>query len=374
MNFKHLKLAALALLVAAGFASCSDDELSTPPVTPPARGEQGMYVINQGSQNTIDGSIGYLAAEGGNYVADLFSATNGQSLGDSPQGGVLYGSKVYVPMYGSNLLWVLDAATLRIVAQVRTNQPEGVCATNGYVFVSNNDGYVTRVDTATFTPSTPLAVGPNPAQLAATGGKVYVSVSDGYNYENGYVNGFKVAVIDAATFTKGTDIAVGMNPGPIAADRNGNVYVVCRGDYYTVMPKVMRISTAAGTATDFADGSLVAMRCAQQNSRDEAIEDMLYVLDARTDYTTSTTTLKGRTYVAQTGEPVGTFLDSEAGGDLPANPVAIDVNPLTGDVYVSTDKTLYGYNQAGCVKVYSATGQHKQTYDVGVHPCGVIFR
>ncbi len=396
---KELKYAALALLVATGFTACSDDE-GTAPVQPTpvpsdstqvpgdstqvpgdstqaVRGEKGFYVINQGSQGTIDGTISFVSfAEGAvNNVNDEFRLINNQSLGDSPQKAIIYGSKMYVPVYGSNTLWVLDAATLKIIKQVTTNQPEGVCASNGYVFVSNNDGYVTRVDTTAYNASTPLAVGPNPAELTAVNGKVYVSISDGYNYANNYANGYKVAVINASSFTKEKDITVGMNPGGITSDILGNVFVVCRGNYSDVASKVWKISASTGEAAEFADGSLIATISQERNSRATAKADVIYVLNVQSDYShwpEVTTVVNGAAYNTVSGaKVVENFIPTD---HTPASPTAIDVNPYDGLIYISTQATAAGYTDPGYVMVFNGNGTFVKQYNTGVEPFGVVFK
>ena len=229
---KHFKLAACVLLLSAGFAACSDDDepdLIIDP-TPPNYGPSA-YVVNQGNMyGGVSGSMDCIYLMVGNTAPDAFYAANRQSLGDSPQQAVRYGSRLYVPVFGSNLVWVLDASTLQIVKQFSIPAPEAVCGAEGYVFVAGNDGNLTRIDTLDFSLSTPLAVGPNPAALCAHEGKVWVSVSDGYNYEGGYANGKKLAVVDARQLKVERYVEVGLNPGALCVNSRGEVFVVCRGN------------------------------------------------------------------------------------------------------------------------------------------------
>ena len=273
--FKNIKLVAAALLICAGFTACSEDEpvIPTTPTTP-LRGEQGFYVINQGNMGVLDGTLDFFSTDS-TRSEGIFKAVNNKSLGDTPQRAVLYGSKLYLPVFTENKVWVLDANTARVLAEVNTNQPEAVCGANGYVFVSNNDGYVTRVDTTSFTASEPLAVGPNPANMTTYNNKVYVSISDGYNSGNGYANGFKVAEIDAAQFNVTRNITVGMNPGDITSDNEGNIYVVCHGDYGATPSKVWKFNVSHGEAAAMCEGSLIAVNNQQRTSRTTGKQDVL---------------------------------------------------------------------------------------------------
>lgn len=375
--FKHIKFAALALLLSAGFAACSDSDDPQPAPNPdpvlPVRGEAGMYVINQGNQrDKLLSTIDFISVNGTANVSSMFQAANNQALGSTAQKPIIYGSKMYIPMYDNDLVWVADANTLKIVAKIETNDPEAVCGSEGYVFVNNNDGYVTRVDTTNFAKSQ-IEVGPNPASLGITAyeGKVYVSISDGYNYPS-CANGKKVAVIDAKTFTKEKDIAVGLNPGQITTDAYGNVFVVCMGNN-SVAPEVWKIDHATSVASKFCDGSFIATRGAQdRGSRAQAAEDALYVINSVTNWDTYVTTLSSAVYSTTTGAVVlESFLPSD---NQPAAISAIDINPSTGDVYVCSDAAQFDYTSPGYINVYNANGTFLRRLSAGVHPYGVVFK
>lgn len=375
--FKNIKLVAAALLICAGFTACSEDEpvIPTTPTTP-LRGEQGFYVINQGNMGVLDGTLDFFSTDS-TRSEGIFKAVNNKSLGDTPQRAVLYGSKLYLPVFTENKVWVLDANTARVIAEVNTNQPEAVCGANGYVFVSNNDGYVTRVDTTSFTASAPLAVGPNPANMTTYNNKVYVSISDGYNSGNGYANGFKVAEIDAAQFNVTRNITVGMNPGDITSDNEGNIYVVCRGDYGATPSKVWKFNVSNGEAAAMCEGSLIAVNNQQRTSRTTGKQDVLYVLNVQTDYSNwsnISNVITSAVYNTATGEKVAdNFLSAE---NLPANPIAIDVCPTDGNLYICSDATTGAdaFTTPGYIKVYNASGAYIKTLTTGVHPFGVVFK
>lgn len=366
--FKNIKLVAAALLICAGFTACSEDE---PKVidTQFLRFEHGFYVINQGNMGVLDGTLDFFKADGTRFES-VFKTINEKSLGDTPQRAVLYGSKLYLPVFTENKVWVLDANTARVLAEVNTNQPEAVCGANGYVFVSNNDGYVTRVDTTSFTASAPLAVGPNPANMTTYNNKVYVSISDGYNYGNGYANGFKVAEIDAAQFNVTRNITVGMNPGDITSDNKGNIYVVCHGDYGATPSKVWKFNVSHGEAAAMCEGSLIAVNNQQRTSRTTGKPDVLYVLNA--DY--SSNTITSAVYDTTTGKLLAdNFLPAD---NLPAKPIALDICPTDGSLYICSDASTGAdaYTTPGYIKVYNAGGAYVKTITTGVHPFGVVFK
>ena len=357
---KFFYLAASLLFLCAGFTACSDDDDAPnpphPTVDPVAK--QAFVTIQGNQYGGVAGSMDCLNLSSGETLTDLFFATNQQSLGDTPQQAVRYGSHLYVPVFGSNLVWVLNGTTLQIVKQLTITQPEAVCGAEGYVFVAGNDGNLTRIDTLDYSLSAPLAVGPNPAALCTHGGKVWVSVSDGYNYENGYANGKKLAVVDAKQLKLERTVEVGLNPGALCANSRGEVFVVCRGNYYDVLPKVQKVATD-GTVTDLCEGNLLAIH-----------KDRLYVMSATTDYNSNACTVSLRAFDTLAGSETAINLAEE---DTPGMPNAIDVEPLSGDLYISSDKGPMDYDKQGYVLHLSPEGALKQRFEVGIHPFGVVF-
>lgn len=373
---KQLKFAAIALLVAVGFTACSEDDPA--PNLAPLRGEAGMYVINQGNSfGNVAGALDFIA-QNGTKTDSVFFKANGQLIGDNPQKPIIYGSKMYVPVYKSNLVWVLDANTATVIASVQTNQPEAVCASNGHVYISNFDGFVTRIDTTTYTKSAPLAVGPNPYGMAAANGKVYVACSDAYNCPGvdslNYANS-AIAVIDEATFSKVKSLTNKniKNPWEMAADNSGNVYVTTP---YTTN-KVWKID-ANDNVSALCDGTYIATNSQNRTSRATGKQDLLYVIHAVTDWNAkpATTTISSSVYNAATGALLSNnFLQTPANTtEYTFAPICMDVNPANGDIYVCSDNGSNGYANPGYINVYTSNGAFSKRIATGIHPYGVIFK
>lgn len=371
---KQLKFAAIALLVAVGFTACSEDDPA--PNLAPLRGEAGMYVINQGnSGGHVAGALDFIA-QNGTKTDSVFFKANGQLIGDEPQKPIIYGSKMYVPVHADNLVWVLDANTATVIASVQTSQPQAVCASNGHVYISNFDGFVTRIDTTTYTKSAPLAVGPNPYGMAAANGKVYVACSDANNYATGYANS-AIAVIDEATFSKVKSITnEGItNPWEMATDNSGNVYVTTP---YTAN-KVWKIDANDNVST-LCDGTYIATNSQNRTSRATGKQDLLYVINVVTDKITyAITSISSSVYNAATGAQVSNnFLQTPANTtEYAFFPICMDVNPANGDIYVCSDNgsgSYASYSTPGYINVYTSNGAFSKRIATGIHPYGVIFK
>lgn len=368
--FKYLKTAAAALLLTAVFTACDDNDNEQPlPPDPEVKNSvlSAMYVTVQGNQYAgVPGAIDFIeqGVDSLTTVAtDLFKQVNGQSLGDTPEHAVKYGSKIYVPVNGSNLLWVLDAQTLRIIRKVQNENTMGawaVCGSGDYVYLINyaRDGYVTRIDTTNYEVQGSVHVGAYPFDVTAANGKLYVAMSG--DYMQGYADGCKVTVVDAASFSSNGEYAVGLNPTQVFANRLGELFVMCQGDYGTVTPKVYKVNKN-GEASEFCEGGLCTM-----NGND------LYVLDYTSDYAGNTTVINSfRKHDTTNGAATDITLDAAYSHGLP---VALCVHPANGHIVVCADKNPAGYAEQGWVTEYEADGTLIGRKTVGIHPFGVIFK
>lgn len=361
--FRFAPLLGVALLIVCALCACDNGEDitdNTPPAPQPR--QEMVYVVNQGSMYSgIAGSLDAFSLTDGTYANSIFSATNQQSLGDSPQAGVAYGSRLYIAVFGSNLVWAIDRYTWQIAAQITTTAPEAICAADGAVYVSNNDGYVSRIDTTTLRVDAQLAVGPNPAHLTITEGHLYVSISDGYNYDGGYANGCRVAKVRLSDFTKAADIAVGVNPGPIAADASGRVFVVARGNYADILPQVYQIQPD-GSASVLCAGSDVAVCGGNLYVMNQVTDWSVVPAVSRVDYTIYDTA-SGR--VKQEN-----FISAD---QQPAAPIRLIVHPTSGEIYVTSNASVTDYTSPGYVYRYAADGTFVARFDAGVAPCDIFF-
>ena len=224
--------------------------------------------------------------------------------------------------------------------------------------MANNNGYVTRIDTATYAKDS-IQVGPNPACLVVANKHLYASISDGYNSANGYANGKKVAKIDLKTFTKTKDIAVGLNPGSMDVDNAGNVFVVCMGNYGKITPEVQRISTSDEVKKVAAGNHIVCLR------------NLLYVFDSQTNWKTGEVKTKVKIFDGSSlqGQSVNRFEEREM---APA-PTGVFTDLNKQYVIITSDADANSYNKPGFVYVYKKDGSFVKKFNVGIHPYFVLF-
>lgn len=357
-----LTAAVMAILFGGALTSCSDDDPADEPVT--FETLAGIYTINSGNQgNKIPGSItSYNYADGTvtDAMTDAFMQANGIALGDTPQQALVYGSKMYIAVSQSNLIWVTDPHSLKIIEKIVPTgdvaTPRALTAHDGKVYASMYTGYVCRIDTASLAIDNTLKVGPNPEELAVANNKLYVANSDGMNYLNGYAD-CSISVIDLPAMTehKIKDISKVFNPTKMVS--NGTeVFTICMGNYGDVPATVKKIS--GDNVQDICAGTLMAI-----NGNELYVINSPYgpnVVPTYEVYSTATGS-KIRDMVSET-------VDS---------PSCIAVDPVTGDIvilsYTLGSSGYAQYSEPCYGKIYAADGNFRTRFTCGVGAISLAF-
>lgn len=101
-NFIYLGMIAM---ISASLTGCSDEPNDKNPIPDLPTTSNGAYILNQGNyESKIEGSLNFINYSVSKISRDLFRTYNKRSLGDTPQCGIAYGSKLYLGVYGSNTI------------------------------------------------------------------------------------------------------------------------------------------------------------------------------------------------------------------------------------------------------------------------------
>ena len=312
----------------------------------------GVFVLNQGSFKGNNASLSFYDLSKSTVTADVFTTKNNRGLGDTGQDMVKYGSKIYIAVYTSSLIEVINASTgvsIKSIPMLSTSNapssPRSLATFNGKVYISLFDGHVAQLDTASLLVEKTIAVGSNPENIVIANNKIFVANSGGMAAKMDST----VSVIDPVSFTVTKNIKVVINPTILKADAYGDVYVISNGDY-SLIPYTLQRIDAAGNVSTVANIHPINMTIEGDNA-------YLYSYDYDANYKVVNKAFIQ--YDVKNQKPLSSsFITSST---IVKTPYSIDVNPITKDIYIGeTDFVnigkMYCFGQDGTLKFSFATG------------------
>lgn len=353
-----LWLSALCAAMICSFTACSDDDDPEPIPQPEVT---GVYFLNTGKIGNNNATLDFYIPETKDLQKKVYSAKNGEGLGDTAQDMLIYGAKMYITIYGSNRIQVTDLSGKLLnyiepkddAGQPRS--PRYLTAYEGKVYVTLYDGHVAKVDTTTTQIESLVAVGRNPDQLAVSKGKLFVCNSGGMDYPN-YDK--TVSVVDVNSFTVIKTIEVVINPTDISVDTQGDLYVISKGNYGDIPNTLQRINSSTYEVTTIDDVVATWMSM--------GIDDKLYIVSSQYDENWNQIA-EYYVYDAAKESMVGKFITD---GTTVEKPCCISTDPIDGTVYIGTSD----YISTGDMYVFSAEGKLLDKKGVsGLNPAGVYF-
>ncbi len=359
MRTMKMKFLILLAVVAPLFVACdpNDDEVEV--VVPKI--STGAYILNQGKFGANNASLSYYNFADSTVTADIFSAANDRGLGDTGQDIIIYGSNLYIAVYNSSLIEVIDVKTgfsKRTIPLLNDasapRSPRSLVAYNGKVYVTLYDGHVAQLDTTSFTVEKLLSVGANPEGIVAANNLLYVANSGGMAAKKDST----ISVIDPATFKELRKIKVVINPDKLVADSQGDVYVISKGNYADIPATLQRISANSEVVTSISNISPYNMTINNDN---------IYIYSYEYDANWSVVNKKYIKYNANS-ESVenGSFIPVDAVAKVP---FSIDIDPTNGDIYLAESD----YKNAGKMYVFTSNGEIKASFNVGLNAAKTVF-
>lgn len=248
-----MKKISLLALLALAVVSCQKEPTTPDQPTPDSQSNTLAYVLNEGLWGANDGSLARLDYQSGAVQNDFFASQNGRGLGDVAQDLQVYGSKLYVVVYGSSTLEVANAKDARSIKQISFagRSPRFIVFHEDKAYVSCYNKYVYRLDTASLAIEDSCRLsGMQPEGMCVAGTKL--CVANGWEYDNGgnVVYDNTISVVDLATFAEEKKIEVGLNPFRVMAAGGNKVLVGYWGDYGSVASGIQMVDIASGATDD----------------------------------------------------------------------------------------------------------------------------
>ncbi|SDI00274.1 YncE family protein [Myroides phaeus] len=375
MRLKNIYLLLFSLIL---LTSCRKDEMiflsdsSTVSIPAPSDQYRGFYLLNEGNMGMNRASIDLFEYDSGVYTRDIFSERNPnitKELGDVGNDIQIYGKKVYATINVSNFVEVFDVETGKHIKQIHVPNCRYLKFKGGKAYVSSYSGkveinpnaeigFVAEIDTLSLEVTRKVVVGYQPEEMVIKGNKLYVANSGGYRVPNYDTT---VSVVDLTTFTEIKKIDVGINLHRMQMDRNGDIYVSSRGDYYNEEPSLYVIDSNTDKVKQKLDIPISNMTID---------DDKLYYYATSYKHNTGQNTISYGILNTNTKQIITDNIITDGTDKQILIPYGIAVNPETKDIYMTDAQDYVG---TGFVYCYSPEGKLKWRTTGGNIPAHFAF-
>ena len=333
----------------------------------------GFYLVNQGNQGSNKARLDFLNFHNGFYIRDVFTEYNPEvvkGLGDTGNDVQVYKGKVFVAVNGSHKVEIMDAYTMKRLAQVdipncRFIAFDGNCAyVTSYVAkdkeaLKTQKGALYCIDLDTYKVTGQVTVGYQPEQLVIRDGKAYVANSGGY--VAGYDN--TVSVVDLKSMKVEYDIEVAVNLQLMLVDAEGTIWVSSIGNYSDVS-STLNYLVKKGDKYELGGSVNVPV------SSMALAGDKIYVIGSTYTPPTWALTTTYNIVNAKTRKlESGSFITDGTESDI-TTAYTVTVNPGNGDIYVTDAKD---YVSSGTLHCYTGSGKRKWSVRTGDIPARIAF-
>lgn len=333
----------------------------------------GIYLVNQGNQGSNKARLDFLNFHNGFYIRDVFTEYNPEvvkGLGDTGNDVQVYKGKVFVVVNGSHKVEIMDAYSMKRLAQVDVPNCRFIAFDGNSAYVTSyvakdkealktQKGALYRIDLDTYKVTGQVTVGYQPEQLVIMDGKAYVANS------GGYVAGYDdtVSVVDLKSMKVEYDIKVAINLGLMLVDAEGTIWVSSQGNFSDVS-STLNYLVKKGDKYELGGSVNVPV------SSMALAGDKIYVIGSTYTppawaLTTTYNIVNAKTRKLESGS----FITDGTESDI-ATAFTVTVNPGNGDIYVTDAKD---YVSSGTLHCYTGSGKHKWSVHTGDIPGRIAF-
>lgn len=333
----------------------------------------GIYLVNQGNQGSNKARLDFLNFHNGFYIRDVFTEYNPEvvkGLGDTGNDVQVYKGKVFVVVNGSHKVEIMDAYSMKRLAQVDVPNCRFIAFDGNSAYVTSyvakdkealktQKGALYRIDLDTYKVTGQVTVGYQPEQLVIMDGKAYIANS------GGYVAGYDdtVSVVDLKSMKVEYDIKVAINLGLMLVDAEGTIWVSSIGNYRDVS-STLNYLVKKGDKYEL--GGTVNVPVSSM----ALAGDKIYVIGTTYNPTTWKPTTTYNIVNAKTRKlESGSFITDGTESDI-TTAYTVTVNPGNGDIYVTDAKD---YVSSGTLHCYTGSGKRKWSVRTGDIPDRIAF-
>ena len=350
-----------ALMMGAGFASCSDSEEDEPIIDPI---EKPNYILNEGHWGANNASISMFNHPAFGIVQeDAYLKNNGKQMGDVANAMIKEDDNIYVLLNGSKYVARLD---IMLKEQARYTFPDGegeprcMEVEDDYAYVTQYGGQVTKLNIKDMTLAGTYKGGDNLEGVVEKDGKLYVANSYAVDGSNNWIYNNEVFIIDTKTMTLEKTIKVVDNPTKMY-EIDDKIYLISQGNYADVPGALQVIDTKTGTTSKLLNDATKIT---------EGLNGLIYGVRATYDANWQLNN-SFFTYNPSTGAISETSFLKDTPSSFSTDAIyLLEVDEKTGFIYVGTTD----YQNTGTIYTFDKEGKLFHTFDAGgVNPSAMIF-
>ncbi|MBR5323457.1 MAG: YncE family protein [Muribaculaceae bacterium] len=335
----------------------------------------GFYLLNEGNMGSNKASLDFMDFTTGVYSRNIYAERNPdvvKELGDVGNDAQIHDNKLWMTINASHKVEIVDAITAKRIKEIEVPNCRYIVFDGNYAYISSyvttiigdinaQEGAVFKIDTNTYKIVGEVKVGRQPEEMVIKNGFLYVANSGGYNSEM-YDN--TVSVIRLSTFTQIEKREVAINLHRMRLDKNGKIWVLSRGNYYTMPPQLYRLETNnSGSITKVEATGLLC-------SNFEICDDKIYMYNAPYQGNSLSANITYSVADVHSAEIIEPNFIKDGTESLIKIPYAIKVNPTTKEVFICDAKN---YVSSGSVTCYSPQGIKRWSVFTGDIPSSITF-
>ena len=345
-----------SLILGISFTACSDDDEDKLIIDPE---DFPAYILNEGIWEANNANISRFFPSYKGIDSDYYQKVNGKLMGDLANAMIEEDNNIYVVIGGSKYVARLD---LNCVEQARYSFPEGegeprcIDVEDGYVYVTQHGGQVSKLDAQTLKLVSTFKGGDNLEGIVEKDGKLYVANA----WKGVYDFNKELLVINAETMTKTGSIDVVLNPVQVQ-EIDDKIYVISQGNYEDVQAVLQVIDTKAGT-------SKVIVKDVDKIT--EGHNGLIY--GVRSTYDADWNTINSFfTYNPKKGTISETSFLQDAPSSISSTAIyLLEVGGYADFIYIG----ISDYVTNGTIYQFDASGKLLQSFDSGgINPNAMIF-
>ena len=345
-----------SLILGISFTACSDDDEDKLIIDPE---DYPAYILNEGIWGSNNANISRFFPSYKGIDSDYYQQVNGKLMGDLANAMIEEDNNIYVVIGGSKYVARLD---FNCVEQARYYFPEGegeprcIDVEDGYVYVTQHGGQVSKLDAQTLKLISTFKGGDNLEGIVEKDGKLYVANA----WKGVYDFNKELLVINAETMTKTGSIDVVLNPVQVQ-EIDDKIYVISQGNYEDVQAVLQVIDTKAGT-------SKVIVKDVDKIT--EGHNGLIY--GVRSTYDADWNTINSFfTYNPKKGTISETSFLQDAPSSISSTAIyLLEVGGYADFIYIG----ISDYVTNGTIYQFDASGKLLQSFDSGgINPNAMIF-